>query len=179
MLTLPACLSGTTSAQVRHVTFEQQFLIQWSHVTQASAAGRLRMWLGVGEQWVRHRIMQVLLTGHHLASHVTPHASHTAHFARHMTHATRHTSLVTRHPSPFTLHPSPFTLHPSPFTLHPSPFTLHRGRIDFTTDIDSASAAAAGGSSAAGAASWIPSLADEARDYIESVHAHSRYVCCS
>lgn len=55
-----------------------------------------------------------------------------------------------------------------------------RGRIDFTTEAPDFVAGGKGGCSnttvgtVGGAASWIPSLADEVRDYVESIHAHSR-----
>ena len=79
-----------------------------------------------------------------------------SHVALYASHVMRHASLVTRH------------------TSH---VTRHRGRIDFTTEGDAGAGAAGGGGGAGvggGAVSWIPSLADEARDYIESIHAHSR-----
>jgi hypothetical protein len=64
-------------------------------------------------------------------------------------------------------------------SCHASCITRHRGRIDFTTEGDAGATCGrddnTGSGVAAGkAVSWIPSLADEARDYIESVHAHSR-----
>jgi hypothetical protein len=64
-------------------------------------------------------------------------------------------------------------------SCHASCVTRHRGRIDFTTEGDAGATCGrednTGSGVAAGkAVSWIPSLADEARDYIESVHAHSR-----
>ena len=64
-------------------------------------------------------------------------------------------------------------------SCHASCVTRLRGRIDFTTEGDAGATCGrednTGSGVAAGkAVSWIPSLADEARDYIESVHAHSR-----
>jgi hypothetical protein len=62
-------------------------------------------------------------------------------------------------------------------------WSTSRGRIDFTTEGDASIGGGRGGNNHSNgeggrAASWIPSLADEARDYIESIHAHSRYCTC-
>jgi hypothetical protein len=60
------------------------------------------------------------------------------------------------------------------------PYIIHRrGRIDFTTEADADACVSKGEISSSnisggGSVSWIPSLADEMRDYVESIHAHSR-----